>query len=126
MHSRAGAYLRRFSAALAMAGAICLLVSLGRGVAGQEIAATVVSPSVIVWQPHVSYQALDLRISMPGGEVVQRMFELGETVAFENDGSLSDGSYTCELRVTPSSESLIQTDYFTIYNGSFVTPVEEE
>ena len=148
-------YFRRLRVALSVAGLVCLAhlgVSPGwtadkvrpplTGWAAAEgrwpIADVELSASQIVWKPFVAYQSLVLTMSLPGGRVVRKEFQPGETVIFkvgmsveEKDvllsgrstepefltneqsvktlESLPDGIYHCELALVPHPESLPPT-----------------
>ncbi len=104
----------RFRAAVL--GAALLLAVPSGGLEAGEGAAVAVSSGGVVWTPSGA-EGGSLRCS-GGGQVVDTTFEAGQTVSFDNDGSLADGSYTCELIAGSAS----QTDSFTISAGSFVDP----
>ena len=116
MRSNGIRYLGRFSAAFLGAALLCLVVP-SEWIEAGEVAEVSVSPVGVVWAPSVASEFVSLRCS-GGGQVLDATFESGQTVSLDNDGSLADGSYTCELLVGSTS----QTDSFTIRDGSFVDP----
>jgi hypothetical protein len=103
----------------------------------------------IEWMPKVQYGKLILTVSCPDGTVFSKTFESGGTSYLgisDNGGKpLADGSFTYELVVSPLAHhglrenpgtsgmntalfrgGLIQTGYFHVKGGKFVSPVPVE
>ncbi|MGE0679732.1 MAG: hypothetical protein AB7P69_02325 [Candidatus Binatia bacterium] len=102
------AQLRRMAIVLLLGGSLVFSPGLGEAAEGRrpEIATVTMNPLFIVWHPHVDYETLMLRVSLPqGGLVLQSEFRQGEPVAFdlmdETGEGFPDGQYTYELVVTP-------------------------
>jgi hypothetical protein len=87
------------------------------------------SASRIDWQPAADSEHLTLTVAGPEGLWLRRDFEAGQPAslsladpAWEH---LPDGSYTWELRATPSpgklsQKSLVESGHFFVKDGSFV------
>jgi hypothetical protein len=87
------------------------------------------SASRIDWQPTAGSEHLTLTIAGPDGLWLHREFEAGQPASLslsEPEGErLPDGSYTWELRATPSpgklsQKSLVESGHFFVKDGSFV------
>jgi hypothetical protein len=89
---------------LPLLGLLGVLVRTGQA-QPSPVAAVTLTPAVVVWQPHVTYDSLVLTVSAPDGQVHRQEFDAGATVAFfaADDAGLPlpDGLYTYELRVIP-------------------------
>lgn len=108
MHQSRFVQFRRLVISLLLSGS--LICSLGVSEADEErrpeIATVTMNPLFIVWHPHIDYETLMLRVSLPqGGPVLQSEFRRGEPVAFdlvdETAEGFPDGQYTYELVGTP-------------------------
>jgi hypothetical protein len=119
----------------------------GQETASKPVADEIIGASGISWAPRVSYSRLVLTISRPDGTIFSTSFDSGKTPYVDLGSilgsSFSEGSYTYELRVTPSGaqkfrhehkaaeggqnhKALIQSGYFVIQGGAIVTPGETE
>jgi hypothetical protein len=99
--------------------------------------------------PKIDYQQLIMTVSLPNGEVLEKIFDAGTTPYFslsDIPGSVChDGSYTIEIRAVPrmakkirrlgddnkaglesskfpSQRTLVQSEGFLVLNGSIVKP----
>src|SRR5580698_6232548 len=80
---------------------ILMVAALSVPVRAVEVAHVQLSPSQVQFEPQVGYERLVLTVSMPGGAVVRREFESGQSAAFDIPRGSADGSYAYELRVVP-------------------------
>jgi hypothetical protein len=113
----------------------------------RRVADVNIGPHGINWLPKVEYARLLLTVSGPDGADFSKNFEAGSSPYLESSAQLPDGPYTYELRVipvtgkkirkahetagmaqagVPSQETLVQTGYFLIKGGRFVTPQAPE
>jgi hypothetical protein len=112
----------------------------------QPVADISIGANGIGWTPIVSYHHLELTVSCPDGTVFSKTFDAGTTPYLglsDNNGKyLVDGSYTYELLAAPQlhniergqpdtmgifkGKPLTQTGYFSVKNGSIVTPASSE
>jgi hypothetical protein len=117
-----------------------------------KVADVSIGSSGILWQPKVDYAGISLTVDCPDGRVFFKTFEGGVNPYFslsDIKGQVTEGSYTYELVVRPVTEKrkrkpgdnnligqrldrtipgerLIQSGYFTVRGGSFVTPTIHE
>jgi len=90
--------------------AFALIVSLSALPAAAEeaqspatgpVAEAVLSPQGLVFIPHIGYESLELRVLLPDGELIQKIFKSGESPEYRLPAGVPDGACTWELRVTP-------------------------
>jgi hypothetical protein len=93
---------RVFSMLLLIAAALVVPVSAA------EVAHVQLSSRQIQFEPQVGYERLVLTVSMPGGTVVRREFEAGQTALFDLPRGGADGSYVYELRAIPVIDPEVQ------------------
>jgi hypothetical protein len=78
----------------------------------KPVADEMIGASGITWVPKMSYARLVLTVSRPDGSVFQKTFDSGSTPYIGLTGIFgdipSDGPYTYELRVIPSTERLVR------------------
>jgi len=125
---------------------IIFLIGSFTAIAEQNpVAEVMTGSSGIHFSPKVNYDELTLSVSAPNGTVIQRTFKSGSTpyldLSFFDTGSLTDGTYTYEMRVVPRNErrrrgktndslipqkTLSQTGYFRVMGGAILTGAGEE
>jgi hypothetical protein len=75
--------------------------------------ASAAGADAVVWSPEVAFARLVLSVSAPGGQVIERSYAPGETVAFslfDRAGQLRpDGDYIWELRLVPVLDPATKT-----------------
>ena len=93
----------------------------------RPLAEMALSASRIDWQPAADSEHLTLTVAGPEGLWLRRDFEAGQpaSLSLSDSEPLPDGSYTWELRATPSSgklpqRPLVESGHFFVKNGSFV------
>jgi hypothetical protein len=105
------------------------IASEGAREPARPLAEMALSASHIDWQPAADSERLTLTIAGPDGLWLHREFEAGQPASlslFEPEGErLPDGSYTWELRATPSpgklpQKPLVESGHFFVKDGSFV------
>src|SRR3954470_23142609 len=79
-----------------------VMVVLALPAFGGQVARVQITPSLVHWDPQVSYDSLVLTVSKPDGEVGRQEFAAGQAPAFELPAGAADGSYVYELRVVPA------------------------
>ncbi len=115
-------------------------------IGADPVADVTVGPHGVTFQPKVGYAELVLTVSTPNGTVIRKVFTSGVTPSFELSGNEGDGSFTYELRVVPrlnkqsrsnesgagleisrtrSEEPMVQSGYFSVDRGRFVTPSDQ-
>lgn len=115
---------------------LALLVSLSWTVSGASpevrkatpvIASLEANSTRIDWRPLVEYERLALTVSGPGDLFLHHEFGPGQAPHFDlgEAGRLPDGVYAYELRCVSSKRALVQSGYFFIQGGSFVTASPE-
>ncbi len=112
----------------------------------KPVAEAIIHSSGINWLPQINYDRLTLTVSKPDKTVFQKIFVPGSSPYIDlyeitGNSSTCDGSYTYELTVTPVGslkkttpqrdesfsyqwnypQSLTQTGYFSVKNGSIIT-----
>jgi hypothetical protein len=107
------------------------------------IADVMIGSQGISWIPRISYGELELRVALPNGSVFNKTFKGGAAPNLSlsdlfTDGEC-DGVYTYELRLIPENGQkrngirtlqtetrhqvpTVQNGYFSVVNGSIVTP----
>jgi len=78
------------------------MVVLALPALGGQVARVQITPSLVHWDPQVSYDSLVLTISKPDGEVIRQELAAGQAPVFELPAGAADGSYVYELRVVPA------------------------
>src|SRR5262245_15535522 len=105
-------FTRPVATALLVAG-LLLLPALAGAADREPVARPSIGAAAIDWQPAISsYDRLVLTVSGPGGNVVSREFQAGETPTFSvydaNGQARPDGVYQYELRVVPHVDAQVR------------------
>ncbi|HTG36136.1 MAG TPA: hypothetical protein VLB76_24700 [Thermoanaerobaculia bacterium] len=90
-----------------------------------RIAEPVVGATRIDWLPIADSETLALTVSSPGEFWIHKEFAAGQPASLSLSEHLPDGSYTWELRTTPSpgklpQKPLVVSGHFFVKDGSFV------
>ena len=125
---------------LCFIGTVDMEAASGKVPGGKDsVADVIMGAEGINWLPKVDYSRLVLNVACPGGVVINKIIEAGDTPYFDlsdfDKNQCPDGSYTYELRVIPtvgrkvlgaSQRALTQTGYFMIRGGRIVTERNRE
>jgi hypothetical protein len=81
----------------------------------KPVADEIIGSNGITWVPKMNYARLELTVSRPDGTVFSKTFDAGSSLYIDLssiffDGCAADGSYTYELRVSPSISEKIRRD----------------